>query len=135
MKSFLFGGFVVVTTLMIPLAPTLSQGDYGAAHLRVSHGYAGHGPTRSQHQYRGYAHGQGPGYGVGAGVAAVAAGALIGGAIASQNQGYYPAETYPVYSDPGYTYTEAAPVVYNSGDLVAYCFMRHQTFRTTKSSP
>ena len=127
MKSFLFGGFVVVTTLMIPLAPTLSQADYGAAHPRTSHSYAGHGPARSQHQYRGYAHGQGPGYGVGAGVAAVAAGALIGGAIASQNQGYYPAETYPVYSDPDYVYTDAAPVVYNSGDMVTYC---EQTYRS-----
>ena len=127
MKSFLSGGFVVVTTLMIPFAPALSQGDYGAAHPRMSHSYAGHGPARSQHQYRGYANSQGPGYGVGAGVAAVAAGALIGGAIASQNQGYYPTETYPVYSDPGYVYTDAAPVVYNSGDLVAYC---EQTYRS-----
>ena len=49
---------------------------------------------------------------MGAGVAAVAAGALIGGAIASQNQGYYPAAPYPVYSDPGYGgYNDAAPVV------------------------
>ena len=127
MKSFRFGGFVVVTTLMIPLAPALSQGDYGAAHPRLSHSYASQGPARSQHQYGGYAHGQGLGYGVGAGVAAVAAGALIGGATASQNQGYYPAETYPVYSDPGYVYTDAAPVVYNSGDLVAYC---EQTYRS-----
>ena len=128
MKSFLSGGLVAVITLMIPLAPALSQGDYGAAHPRISHSYAGHGPARSQHQYRGYAHGQGPGpgYGLGAGVAAVAAGALIGGAIASQNQGYYPTETYPVYSD-GYVYTGAAPVVYNSDDLVAYC---EQTYRS-----
>ena len=29
------------------------------------------------------------GYGIGAGAAAVATGALIGGAIATQNQGYY----------------------------------------------
>ena len=80
-----------------------------------------------QYQRGGYAHGYGPGYGVGAGVAAVAAGALIGGAIASQNQGYYPAATYPVYSDPGYGYSDAAPVVYNNGDSVAYC---EQTYRS-----
>ena len=35
MKSFRFGGFVVVTTLMIPLAPALPQGDYGAANPRL----------------------------------------------------------------------------------------------------
>ena len=54
-----------------------------------------------------------------AAAAARAAGALIGGAIASQNQGYYdPAVTYPVYSDPGYGgYNYAAPVVYNNGDF------------------
>ena len=36
MKSFLSGGLVIVTTLMIPLAPALSQGDYGAAHPRMT---------------------------------------------------------------------------------------------------
>ena len=128
MKSFLFGGFVVATTLMIPFAPALSQGAYEAAHPRISHSYAGHGPARSQQQYRGYANSQGRGYGVGAGVAALAAGALIGGAIASQNQGYYPVETYPVYSDPGNVYTgDGAVVVYNGGDLVAFC---EQTYRS-----
>ena len=145
MKTFLFGGFVVVTTLMIPLAPALSQGDYGAVHPRMSHSYAGHGPARSQHQYRGYAHGQALGYGVGAGVAAVAAGALIGGAIASQNQGYYPPQNqgyypaqnqgyypagpYPVYSDPGYGgYNDAGPVAYNEGDPVAYCERTYRSY-------
>ena len=59
--------------------------------------------------------------------AAVATGALIGGAIASQNQGYYPAQTYPAYSDPGYVYSDAAPVVYNNGDSIAYC---EQTYRS-----
>ena len=61
------------------------------------------------------------------GVRKVATGALIGGAIASQNQGYYPAETYPVYSDPGYGYDYAAPTVYNNGGSVAYC---EQTYRS-----
>src|SRR5271166_2678908 len=127
MKNFLFGGFAIATTLLIQSVPASPQGVYGAGHPRVSHSYAGHGPARSQYQHRGYAQGQGPGYGIGAGVAAVAAGALIGGAIASQNQGYYPAATYPVYSDPGYGYSYAAPVVYNNGDSVAYC---EQTYRT-----
>ena len=127
MKNFLFGGFAIATTLLIQSVPASPQGVYGAGHPRVSHSYAGHGPARSQYQHRGYAQRQGPGYGIGAGVAAVAAGALIGGAIASQDQGYYPAATYPVYSDPGYGYSYAAPVVYNNGDSVAYC---EQTYRS-----
>ncbi len=36
----------------------------------------------------------------------------------SQNQGYYPAKTYPVYSDPGYGYGGAGPVVYGGGPVV-----------------
>ena len=75
----------------------------------------------------GYGHSYG-GYGVGAGVAALATGALIGGAIASQNQGYYyGAQNYPGYSDPGYVYSNPGPVAYNNGNSVAYC---EQTFRS-----
>ena len=131
MNSSLLGGFVIATTLLIQSAPASSQGVYRAGHPRASHSYAGHGyagrgPARYQH--RGYyARGLNQGYGVGAGVAALATGALIGGAIASQNQGYYPAETYPVYSDPGYGYNYAAPAVYNNGGSVAYC---EQTYRS-----
>jgi hypothetical protein len=70
----------------------------------------------------------GRGTGIGVGAAAVATGALIGGAIATQNQGYYyPEQNYPGYSDPGHVYSEAAPVAYNNGDSVAYC---EQTFRS-----
>jgi hypothetical protein len=127
MKSFLLGGVAIATALMIQSVPASSQDVYGAAHPRMSHGYAGHGPARSQYQYRGYARGQGRGYATGAGVAAFATGALIAGAVASQNQGYYPAETYPVYSDPGYGYGDAAPAVYSNGDSVAYC---EQTYRS-----
>lgn len=136
MRSFLLGGVAVATILMIQSVPASPQGVYGAGHPRVGYSYAGHGPARSQYQHRGYAQRQGPRYGIGAGVAAVAAGALIGGAIASQDQGYYPAQnqgyyypaaTYPVYSDPGYGYSYAAPVVYNNGDSVAYC---EQTYRS-----
>jgi hypothetical protein len=143
MKTFLLGGVAIATTLLIQSVPASSQGVYGAGHPRVGHSYSGHGAARSQFQHRGYAQGRGSGYGVGAGVAAVAAGALIGGAIASQNQGYYPAQNqgyypaqdqgyypaapYPVYSDPGYGGYNAAPVVYNNGDPVAYC---EQTYRS-----
>jgi BA14K-like protein len=125
MKRLLLGGIAVATILTFQSVPALSQGVYGAGHPRVGHGYGGHGPARYQHP--GHAYGQARGYGVGAGVAAVATGALIGGAIASQNQGYYPAQTYPVYSDPGYGYGDAAPAVYNNGDSVAYC---EQTYRS-----
>ena len=73
--------------------------------------------------------------------AALATGALIGGAIATQDQGYYPVQTYPAYSDqgyypvqtypaysdPGYVYSDAAPTVYNNGGSVAYC---EQTYRS-----
>jgi hypothetical protein len=129
MRNFLPGGVAVATILMIQSVPASSQGVYGAGHPRVSHSYAAHGPARSRYQHLGYAHGQAGGYGGGAGVAAVAAGALVGGAIASsQNQGYYyPAATYPLYSDPGYGYSDAASVVYNNGDSVAYC---EQTYRS-----
>jgi BA14K-like protein len=76
----------------------------------------------------------------------VATGALIGGAIATQNQGYYysdqnqgyyypdqnqgyyyPDQNYPGYSDPGYVYSDAAPTAYNNADFVAYC---QQTYRS-----
>jgi len=142
MKSSSLGWFAIVAALTIQSAPALSQG-YGAGHPRASHGYAGHGSARSHYRnggdgYRqgGYRYGQGGyGYGVGAGVAGLAAGALIGGAIASQNQGYYPvqnqgyypAESYPVYSSPSYVYSDAAPIMVNNGGAVAYC---EQTYRS-----
>ena len=127
MRNFLLGGVALATILMIQSVPASSQGVYGAGHPRVNHSYARPGPGRSQYQHLGYAHGQAGGYGVGAGVAAVAAGALIGGAIASQNEGYYPAPTYSVYSDPGCGYSYTAPVVYSNGNSVAYC---EQTYRS-----
>ena len=141
MKSILFGAVVVATALIIQSVPALSQG-YGAGHPRASHGYAGHGSAQSHYRNGGYGHGQGGyghgqggygypqggyGYGVGAGVAGLAAGALIGGAIASQNQGYYPVNSYPVYSSPGYVYSDAAPVMVNNGNAVSYC---EQTYRS-----
>jgi hypothetical protein len=94
--------------------------------MGLGHGYAGHGAARF---HGGYARGYRTGYGVGAGAAALATGALIGGAIASQNQGYYyPDQSYPGYLDPRYGYSEGAPVAYNNGDPVAYC---EETFNHT----
>jgi len=127
MKSLLFCGIAIASVLMIQPVPASAQRVHNAGHPRVGHGDAGRGAARFQYQRGGYAHGYGSGYGVGAGAAAVATGALIGGAIASQNQGYYPAATYPAYSDPGYVYSDAAPVMYNNGDSIAYC---EQTYRS-----
>ncbi len=126
MRSLFLGGIALATALMIQSAPSSAQGVYGARHPHIGHGYsshhyAGHGPGRFQYQRHGY----GTGNGVGAGIAALAAGALIGGAIASQNQGYYPVETYPVYADPGYGYQ--VPAGYSGGGSVAYC---EQTYRS-----
>src|ERR1700722_9839862 len=72
-----------------------------------------------------------------------ATGALIGGAIATQNQGYYypqnqdyyyPAQTYSGYSDPGYVYSDAAPAAYNNGDSAAYCEQTYRSYNTASGS-
>jgi hypothetical protein len=129
MKSYLLCGIAVAGFLTIQSVPASAQPVLANGHPHVGHGHSG--------SWRGgYAHGYRPGYGIGAGAAAVATGALIGGAIATQNQGYYypqnggyyyPAQTYSGYSDPGYVYGDAAPAVYNNGDSVAYC---EQTYRS-----
>jgi hypothetical protein len=123
---------------MLQPVPASAQRVHGAGQTHIGHGYAGHGAGRFQYHHGGYARGYGPGYGIGVGAAAVATGALIGGAIATQNQGYYypdqnqgyyyyPDQNYPGYSDPGYVYSDAAPTAYNNGDSVAYC---EQTYRS-----
>ena len=127
MNNLLLCGIAIASILMIQPIPASAQRVHGAGHPHIGRGYAGHGPARFQYQRGGYAHGYGPGYGIGAGAAALATGALIGGAIASQDQGYYPVQTYPAYSDPGYVYSDAAPTVYNNGGSVAYC---EQTYRS-----
>jgi hypothetical protein len=127
MNNLLLCGIAIASILMIQPIPASAQRVHGAGHPHIGRGYAGHGPARFQYQRGGYAHGYGPGYGIGAGAAALATGALIGGAIASQDLGYYPVQTYPAYSDPGYVYSDAAPTVYNNGGSVAYC---EQTYRS-----
>jgi len=127
MKNLLLCGIAIASILMIQPIPASAQRVHGAGHPHIGRGYAGHGLARFQYQRGGYAHGYGPGYGIGAGAAALATGALIGGAIATQDQGYYPVQTYPAYSDPGYVYSDAAPTVYNNGGSVAYC---EQTYRS-----
>jgi hypothetical protein len=139
MKSYLSFGIALASVLMIQPVPASAQRVLATGHPHVGHGHA------VGHWHGGYAHGYGPGYGIGGSAAAVATGALIGGAIApqyqgyyyySQNQGYYypqnqdyysPAQTYSGYSDPGYVYSDAAPAAYSNGDSVAYC---EQTYRS-----
>ena len=82
MKTYLFCGIAIASALMFQSVPASAQRVLATGHPHVGHGHAG--PWRG-----GYTHGYGPGYGIGAGAAAVATGALIGGAIATQNQGYY----------------------------------------------
>jgi len=124
MNSYLLCGIAIASVLMIQSVPASAQRVLATGHPHVGHGHAG--------TWRGgYAHGYRPGYGIGAGAAAVATGALIGGAIAAQNQGYYypQNEGYynPAQTDPGYVYSDAAPAGYNNGDSVAYC---EQTYRS-----
>jgi hypothetical protein len=118
MYRFLLSGVAIASVLMLQSAPASAQRVHAAGLGHVGHGNAGrwHG---------GYAHGYGPGYGIGVGAAALATGAIIGGAIASQNQGYYSDQNYAGYSR-GYGY-DAAPVAYNNGSSVAYC---EQTYRS-----
>src|SRR5579863_2392517 len=128
MRNFLLSGIALASVLMLQSSPASAQRAHGAGHAHMGHGYAAHGAGRFQYHHGGYAHGYGSGYGIGAGAAAVATGALIGGAIASQNQGYYyPDQNYPGYSGPGYVYSDAAPVGYNDSGSVAYC---EQTYRS-----
>jgi hypothetical protein len=111
---------------MLQPAPASAQRIHGAGHAHVGRGYAGHWNGGYAHGYGSW-HGYGSGYGLGVGAAALATGALIGGAIDTQNQGYYTDQNYPEYSNPGYVYGAAAPVAYNNGDSVAYC---QQTYRS-----
>jgi BA14K-like protein len=105
---------------MLQSVPAAAQRVHGAGHAGGGDGYAGHWRGGNGHGYGGY--------GVGVGVAALATGALIGGAIASQNQGYYYGDqNYPGYPDPGYVYSNAGPVACKNGGTVAYC---EQTYRS-----
>ena len=137
MKRFLLCGIAIASVLMLQSAPASAQRVHGAASAHMGHGYAGHGAGRVQYHHGGYARGggYGPGYGLGVGAAALASGALIGGAIATQNQGYYyPDQNYPGYSDPGYVYSGAAPAAYNNGDSVAYCEQAYRSYDPTSGS-
>ncbi len=66
---------------------------------------------------------RGGGWGWGAPVAGFAAGAIIGGALASRPYYGYPAYGYPVYEEPAYGYA-AAP----ADDSVAYCQSTYRSY-------
>jgi len=146
MRNFLLGGVAIASafTFMISSAPASAQGGCGIGHGCGGYRAAHAGPAQPGYQRHGYAHGYGRSYGNGiaAGAAALAAGAIIGGAL---NQGYDPAESYPVYpdqgpgvvysdqgpgpvySDQGPAYGDAGPQVASDADSVAYC---QQTYRS-----
>jgi hypothetical protein len=101
----------------------------GGQHFGGNHNFAGGGFRGG----RGDFHRRG--FGVGAGLAGLAAGAVIGGAIANSqypNYGYdygYAAPVYedaaPVYADPGPVYAEGGPV---GGDDEGYCARRYRSY-------
>jgi hypothetical protein len=66
--------------------------------------------TSASAQWRRHHGGWGPGIGIGAGIAA---GALIGSAVAAQPYGYYYGEPGYAYGEPGYAY--AQPYAYDVG--------------------
>jgi hypothetical protein len=124
MRNALLGGAVLASALAIAAssAPALAQfRDAGAApDLYRLHG--------AYHRHRSYGGDHG-GFAAGA---ALATGALIGGAIASQNYdaGAYPDPDYgpgPVYGEEDPGYIEVAPQVADEGDTTAYC---ERTFRS-----
>jgi hypothetical protein len=106
-------GIAIASVLMLQPAPASAQRVHGAGQARMGHSYAARA-GRFQYHHRGYARGYGPGYGIGVGAAAVATGALIGGAIATQNQGYnYPTRIIPA------TRTSIIPAIRTQGTCIA----------------
>ena len=95
------------------------RGGFGGGQER---GFAGGGDYRGGRDgYRRH------GYGVGAGLANLAAGAVIGGAIASQPYGYgYGYDTgYDADYDAGQVYTAPIPA---GGDDEGYCAQRYKSY-------
>lgn len=135
MRNFLVTAMVSTLALGAIMAPSLAVaqsfhghgGGHGGGHgmggFRGGHGFHAGGGGFHGGYYRGGGYGGGGygyGYGAAAGVAALATGALIGGAIASQDQGYYPA------------YGDAAPAY--GGDAVAYCQRTYRSYNPATGS-
>lgn len=105
-----------------PLAPSQS---FSATHAGADNSLV----TEVQYRRRGYYRGGGAGIGIG-----LAAGALIGGAIAAGSNPYYYGPGYGYgYGGPAY-YPAPAPVVvaprygYGGGDAEAYCMQRYRSY-------
>ena len=106
MKNAFFGGVAIAAALIIQSAPASAQQFCGPGRPCFGHPSLGHGPGRPplparpqfapQAQFE-HEHSHWPGHAI----AASAAGAIIGGAIAAERQGYYPAG-----GDPDYEYTD-----------------------------
>ncbi|MCW6508314.1 BA14K family protein [Lichenifustis flavocetrariae] len=111
------------------------RGGHGMRHLPHGGGFGhrgfGGGPRFGggrRYGGGGYGYRGGRGAAIGAGVAGLAAGALIGGALAAQAApayGYGYGYGDPAYAgDPGYAYAPVAP----AGDDTAYCSQRYKSY-------
>jgi len=113
-----------IIALALPMA-TVSSSQ--AAPLAGQSVVAAHASTNNslvtdvQWRRRGYYRGGGAAAGLGIGLAA---GALIGGAIAAGSSPYYYSPGY--YAPPPAYYVRPAPVY--GGDAVAYCMQRYRSY-------
>lgn len=126
MRNLLLGGVAIASAFafMVPSAPASAQGACQSG--QPCYRPAGVGQTPYQHPRPHYGRGYDNGIGVGVG-AALATGVIIGGAM-QQNQGYYPADADPVYSDQGPGDYDAGPQVAEDGDTTAYCMRTYRSY-------
>lgn len=137
MRSTSLSVVAIAMTFVIQATPTLAQSFCAPGSFCRSHTTVRPAPTRpqfprpqypaqAQYQHYGNAHGWGQGNGIGVGAAALTSGALIGGAIAAQQQeyspperDYYPPERSPIYPRQHYRNSETSES--DSGDLDRLC--------------
>jgi hypothetical protein len=121
-RKFLLGGIVLASAALIQsggasaqvrMDPSVSRIAQDTTLVGFRHGGGGHfhGGGRGFRGHGGrYYGGHRGGYGVGAGLAGLAVGAVIGGAIASSQSGYY------------------AHPAYNGGDPTSYCASKFKSY-------
>lgn len=132
-------------------SPPMAQGGGGEMWRRPGGGGQGRGwqggqgrggfqggGGRAQYGWRGDGGRRHRGGEIGAGLAGLAAGAVVGGALASQSYGYpYQTYGYPdqTYANPDYGYSDSeyddvyqAPVVQAGGDATGYCLSRFKSY-------
>ena len=120
---------VASTLTLAPVAPasafpmdaSLGAGSGNVVQARFHGGRRFHGGGGYRRGYGGYRHRGYGGAAVGAGIAGLAAGAIIGGAIANSQ----PAYGYPVDVDEGVAPVYADPA---GGDQIAYCQSRFRSY-------